>query len=809
LLSWQTGAAQYRTVSGMVADSSLAPIPEVHIFITNGSVVGKTDANGHYSFELREGQYELVFSHRDYQNVHVKVVLTTENDSLNVILPGLVKNISEVTISARWKDPGPDMMRKAIAKRDYWNSKTPAHSSEVYIRAFEEFQKPKKHAKAWSENADSSKKAKKAKADDGPTANMAEIILQRDFQPPGKIKEVRNGVSVRGDKSSLFYTSTTEGDFNFYENLVKIRSLSEMPVMSPLSNTALAAYKFSFLGAYKDAKGRRILKIKVSPRLVSNSVFSGEIHLVDTLFYIYRLELHYPNAQLNEYNDFVVSQEYTLTKDSFLQIGAQRFDYYAKAGKGKYSGYTLVNYIKYEMPKTFPKDHFGLEISATSQEAYDRDSTYWNQQRTVPLNSGEIKFMNRSDSLKRVLNSKEYLDSMQKVTNHVTLYKLFLKGQEYHNRDKGIKLEFQPLMFIAQPWYPGGTRINLWNTFEKEFKNKKSINFIENISYGINNNDLRGTVIFNTLYDPFHRGSINLSVGRDFNFINSNAAFLDLAHRGNFYQNTHFNAYWRREIINGLFVRIRSEIAERKDISDFTFDNFASTVLEDNVPSEFDRHRAFTGAIILSYTPFQQYIREPKQKVILGSLWPTAFVHYSKGIPGVFNSIIDYDFLEFGLDHDFPLGLLGRSELRAVSGAYLTRRKLSLIDYRYQRRGDPWLFTPPMYAFQTLDSTFVTFKRFYEVHYRHHFNGSIVNRLPFLKPLGIRESAGINILYAPERRNMLFYEFYAGFDKLVKIWRERFKIGIYYTGGYSNIFEKPRFGFKINFEYYDRRNNSW
>jgi hypothetical protein len=56
---------------------------------------------------------------------------------------------------------------------------------------------------------------------------------------------------------------------------------------------------------------------------------------------------------------------------------------------------------------------------------------------------------------------------------------------------------------------------------------------------------------------------------------------------------------------------------------------------------------------------------------------------------------------------------------------------------------------------------------------------------------------------------MFFYEFYVGIDKLVKVWRERFKIGLYYAAGYSNIYEQPIYGFKVNFEYFDRRDNSW
>lgn len=793
----------------MVADSTEAPIPEVNIFITNGSVVAKTDANGRYDFELREGEYEVVFTHTDYQTVRLKVVLQGRDDTLNVIMPSLVKSMDAANISAKWRDPGPDMMRKAIERKDYWNSRIPAHTAEIYIRAFEEHNKPKKHKKAW-EGRESTKQKKKQE-DAGPEASMAEILLTRDWTPDGQLKEVREAVSYRGDRSSLFYTSTSEGDFNFYVNLIKIRSLSEMPVMSPLSNTALAAYKFSFLGSYKDEQNRRILKIKVQPRLVSNSVFSGEIHLVDSLYCIYRLDLQFPSNQLNEYDDFIISEEFKITADTWIQVADQRFDYYAKAGKGKYSGYTLVKYRKYTMPVVFPKGHFGMEISATSKEAYEKDSAFWNAQRSVPLNSGEIKFITRTDSIKRAHSSKEYLDSMQKVTNKVTLMKLFIKGQEYKNRDKGLNLDFQPLLLMAQPWYPGGWRINMWNTIKKEFKSKRSIQFVENLSYGIYNKDIRGTVIFNTLFDPFHRGQLYLSAGRDFNFVNPNAAFLDLAKRANFYQNTHFSAYIRREIVNGLYFRVRSEISERKDISGFTFDALGDEIWGENPPSVFGTHRAFIADFLVQYTPFQKYIREPKQKVILGSRWPTFFVQYSKGLPGVLQSVINYDYLELGLNLDVPVGLLGRSELKINSGSFLTKKRLSLIDYRYQRRGggNLYFFVPPMYAFQTLDSTFATFNRFYELHYRHHFNGSLFNKIPFAKFLQLRESAGVNLLYAPERRNMFFYEFYAGFDKVIKIWRERVKLGVYYTAGYSNIYERPVYGFKFNFEYFDRRDNSW
>lgn len=806
-------AAQYRKISGFVADSTKAPIPDVSIFITNGSMVANTDASGYYTCELRTGEYELVFNHPQYQRVRIKVVLQDKDDTVNVILPGLIKTLNTVEITRKWTDPGPEMMRKAIARRDYWAGRLPAYSAELYIRAFEEYQKPKKPVNIWHEDKEpdetpGSKKKEKGEQEEQ-QSNMAEILLRRDWQPPSKVKETRLGVNKYGDISGLFYTSTTEGDFNLYQNLIPTRGLGDMPVMSPLSNTALLAYKFRFLGSYKDEQNRRILKIKMSPRSVSNSVFSGEIHIVDTLFYIYRAELVYPGNQLNEYDRFTALIEYNLTADTQLLVDRMRFDYFAKAGKGKFNGYTLVNFKKYDLNVRFPKNHFGLEISSADDSAYMRDSGFWKVNRAAPLNNNEIRFITRTDSLKRITESKEYLDSMEKETNKVTLKKLFLMGQEYQNREKGWYLDFQPLLFIVQPWFPGGTRISLWNTAEKEFKSKRKIRFDENLSYGLNNKDIRGTVAFSTLFDPYHSGNLYISAGRDFGFINPMAAFLDLARRSNFYQNTHLDVFARRELINGLYLRLRGNWSERRDISSFKFDKFADSLYIDNQPAEFNTNRAMFAEVELSYTPGQRYIREPKRKIVLGSRWPTFSVNYKQALPGVFNTDIDYSYLEYRIEQEIPMGLLGRSEYRATSGAFMHYNKLSPVDFRYQRKGDFGFFTPPMWAFQTLDSTFITYKRFYEVHYRHHFNGAIINKIPFMRVLKFRESAGVNLLYAPERRNMFFYEAYFGIDKLIRIWRERFKLGVYYCAGYSNIFEKPVFALKINFEYFDRRNNSW
>ncbi len=831
-----SAASAQAQITGLVVDTAKAPLPLVQIFDRDGAKLGQTRLDGYFNLDLRTGSYKLVFSHPDFYSTEIPLVVRyNTKDTLNIILTPKTEKIQGAEIRREYKDPAADYMRKAIAQRDYWHSRIPNQTADIYIKAFEISEQKVKNKPAANQSQPDIDPLDAAALNNGtdpyiesiplpPNPNpldtnktkllnnasaFVEIAMQRDASTDGKIKETRNGVQKVGSKAGLFYLSTTEGDFNLYQNLLNVPALCPLPIMSPLSNSALLAYRFKFLGAYQHPQYGRVLRIGMNGRQTANATLSGELHLVDTTYWILKAQLNFPKHLMAEYDAMTLTQYQQLDSNNHLLTDSQRFFYTTKFGKTTNKATTLVDYKKITVVPAFPKNHFGLEVSKTNQEAYERDSTYWQQQRTQPLSQQETKFINTADSIKRVVTSDKYLDSVEAKINKVTLKSLVLEGQGYRDRKKGITMRFQPLWNLYQPWWPGGARLSLWNGFDKTFKNKKTFEFNENLSYGINNNDLRGTIYMSHMYNPYKRAMIFASVGRDFGMVNMNAAYVDLFRRDNFYQNKHINVYHRQELINGLFLQVQGELSDRKDMSTYVFDEFGDSLFENNRPLKFVDHRAFFASVNLSYTPFQRYMSEPKQKVILGSAWPTFSINYKQAVPGIFKSNIDYQYLEYRIDHSFPWGLMGNSQLKAVSGSFLSSRNMNVVDYRYQRRSDPLIFTPPMFAFQQLDSTFTTFKRFYEVHYQHSFNGSLVNKVPFLKKLSLYERAGVNLLYAPERRNLFFYEGYVGIDKLVRIWRDRFKVGIYYTAGYANLFEKPRYGFKINFEYYDRLNNKW
>ena len=71
--------AQNGTVSGLVLDKDLKdePLPFANVFIKGTSIRTTTDANGKYTIDLPNGNYEIVFSFIGYDS---KSVLFTISD---------------------------------------------------------------------------------------------------------------------------------------------------------------------------------------------------------------------------------------------------------------------------------------------------------------------------------------------------------------------------------------------------------------------------------------------------------------------------------------------------------------------------------------------------------------------------------------------------------------------------------------------------------------------------------------------------------------------------------------------------------
>ena len=793
--------AQVVRVYGKITNNKFEPLPNTSVHLRTSSVGTLSKDDGTYELFISKGTYEIVVSMLGYKT-RILPMVVNEETLQNVILEDDEEKstLSEVIVKVKLKDRADEIMEKMVEKKDSINNLVKAYSYKAYIRAT-------------LKDSTFANKEDITVAVEPNVKTVTEIVLKVDKDGPNRIREERVGVKVSGEQKKLFYQSTTDGDFNFYNNLIQIPSISPTPFVSPVSNTGLLSYKFKTLRI--ERRGReKLYTISVKPKALTNATVEGELTVSDSTWTILYARFRFPQYHLQEYHAFEVEQQHDFVDGKAWLLRQQKFTYYADGKRNRIEGQTVVNYSEYELDKQFGRRHFSDELSITTEQAYHRDSTFWNAARKERLSNKEAEFIRYRDSLYAITLTKAYQDSIDREINRITWKKIGFFGQTLYNREKERSWYLPPLISLYSPFAFGGGRINASVGYGKFFADRKNLFINTSLSYGLRNKDINGSLDLTRMYNPFNRGYYSISAKREFQFIYEGDAYINMIKRSNIYLNNELGIGHGLEIVNGLFLRNELGIALRRSVSNYKtgslVDSLLGDVLNNNQPIPFQPYNALYGKVRLEYTPFQKYRREPLEKIIIGSKWPTVYVEWRKGIQNVLASEVDFDYLEFGLQQTLNLGLLGQSRYTVSTGSFLNQKDLRLIDFKFQRRGDPFLFMNPHRSFQALDSTFPVFKRFYEGHLVHEFNGFLLNKIPLLKKLKLREIAGTGFLITQER-NLRYAELFAGVERAFQSPfnpLDKFKLGIYVVTSVANQFSNP-IQFKIGFTTWDKRRGKW
>lgn len=801
MLSLASTAQNYHLLRGYVVDENAEPLVGVVIRVQNTNEGTVTNEKGQYELRLQEGFQRLYFSFIGYETKIVELAIQ-QNEVINVTLLSSDEQLNAVEVSNKKRDLSYEIMQRVSENRVLYQNQFQTQKRKIYVKSVEENQTTKLEKNTKKEETDPFATEKE---DSIPDLNLFEADFIQHLQLPNGFKEEKLAAKKLGNQRTLFFTSTTDANFDFTQNLIQVPKLGDNSYISPTSSTAILAYKYKLLGSYFQ-DGQKVYSIKVTPRKSGNALFEGEIEVWDSLFAIKQVSLAVSDNSLVVYDKFSVQQTYQFI-DSKLVLQNQSFNWHIKTGKSKSEGTCYVQYSDYLFDTVYSKRFFNAELGITHQDAYEKDTGFWAQIRPIPLSEKERIFINYEDSIYRVRNSKVYLDSIDSIYNRVTLMKLLLNGMGYINREKKINCGFDPAISLIDPLAIGGWRVRYSAYVFKRFESRKSLYVSPFLNYGFRNQDVKGNINIRYLYDPKKISTISLNAGRYFGFVNNFATLNDLARRSNFFEQTHAYLYHRTELFNGFYAVTGIQHLQRQDLDNFKFSPRGDSLFADNQPIAFQSHTAFETVISVEYTPKQLYLQEPKEKIILGSKFPTFSLLYKQAWPNVFSSSTNYRFLEFKTTQMFNIGTLGTSEYNIVAGAFLDTTNLKIMDYRYIRGGDPYFFLPAMYGFQLVDSTFPIFKPYLEAHYVHQFNGFISSKIPGLKQLNITTMAGGGTLWVPER-NYQYNELFGGVNRIFKIGKERIRFGLYYVVSQSNQ-QGFRSGFKFSIEPYNQDTNSW
>jgi len=798
VMLFYAASAFSQSISGFVYDEDNNPIPFAKVYLKDrGNSEGSsqnagaiTDFEGKYFLGCEMGVHNLVFTSIGYDDVEVQVVVDKVEPTVqNVFLKQSIKELNNVEVSTKKKNIGWMIVQNVIDHKKEMLQQMDSYTCKIYIKGVETFDKKQKNQSSREEEGprdvfqeEEDEIEKKIKGDT--RLNMIEVNLTKHFQHPRGVKEIRTGYETVGNPDQIYFQTTLDGEFNFYESLINKPDLHQGPILSPLHPSAILSYKYKLSDVLEDDKGDTTYVVKITSRSVGNSTMNGYLHIKKDDWVLTKVDVSMRKGNLKIYDEFRIVQEFSKQNGLWL-LDNQFFEYQTKYGKEIVKGNTKVVYSDYEINPTFPEKFFSNEIGVTEKEAYDRDSTYWDEIRPAPLTVEEQRTKFVQDSLQAIYTSKHYLDSIDSVFNKITFIKAAFTGIGYMNREKKTRWFFPSAVDLVEPVAIGGLRLGPSVYYYKKFENDQWISTSAGFTLGWNNLDPRGSFRWYHYYAPRRIGQYSIAFRKNARMINANDAITSLLDRQNIYQNNGIRASHYFEILNGLYLYNSIQIDHRYQFdTTYRFVTWFDDSFQDTKPAQFEAFNAVRTLFYLSYVPGQKYRTEPTRKVVLGSAWPRFTVGWEKGWEGPLTSKVDFDYLYFNINQSIQVRTMGESKYNIKMGSFVNQDSVSFIDRKFFRGGEPnrWLslaFINPLENFQNLDSAYETEDWYLQAHYIHHFNGAIVNKIPFMKKTGIKSVAGAGFLYLPEYDNYFYTEAFFGVERIFKVFKERIRLGGY------------------------------
>lgn len=770
-------------VFGTVTDQAGEPLPYATLYVLNTTKGTTTNIEGRYSIDLPPGQYELVYQYVGYKKQQIPLSVDHRRVLLDVVLEPEVLQLEEVVVKAGGEDPAYEVIRQAIAKRKYHQEEVQAYKCKVYIKGMQTLDERPDQVLGVNVTLDTG------------IVYLSESVSELNVARPDKIKEVMISSKVSGNSSSFSFNQGSQMLISFYDNLLTFPGLSERGFVSPIANNAMLFYEYKLEGTILEGD-ILVNKIKVIPKRNNDPVFEGFVYIIEDSWRLHSIDLTLTKEHQIEFLDEVhVHQVFAPVQDDIWMLFSQRFNYYLNVLGFKGNGNFVGIHSEYEIePKDsqinlFPKGFFDNEVLKIEEAANKRKEDYWEQIRPIPLTRIEKIDYLWKDSLQVLMETESYRDSVDKYANKFNFENLFVGGYFRQNSFKERYYRFQPLYNVLQYNSVEGAVVNLMTIFTQEKEGIWKYQITPTLRYGFSSHDFYGKVKLAYQFDPIKRSRSFVEGGKFVSQFNEDQpitplinSFETLVNRRNYmklYEKSFVKLYYSSEVVNGLTWKSTLEYAKRKELantSDYSFFYDGERDFTSNVPQNASLDSTSFGsntALIFGtslYIKFgQKYITRPDQKFNLESDYPTLFIYYRKGINAL-GSDVDFDEVALRVFKDVDYGLFGSGNYTIWAGTFLNSNKMTFIDYKHQMGNQSIFAKFGNDHYQLLDYyQFSTNKSWIGAHADHHFNGFILNKLPFVRKSKAQVVASARYLFTDASQH--YFEYGVGLEHLFKVLR--------------------------------------
>ncbi len=787
-------------ITGTVFNDKGDLLPYASLTIKGTTFGASANNRAKYLIAVRPGTYTIVCQYIGYAAQEKSIVIGNTDAELIFTLTEQKLDLKEVIVTAGAEDPAYNIIRKAIQKRPFYNTDVNAFSCDLYTKDMIKLRRlPKKILGQKIEEKD--RNDMRLDTMGAGILYLSESVAKIASQKPDKLKLEIKSSRVSGSGGFGFTFPTF---ISLYQNNVIIftKKLNPRGFISPIADGALNFYRYKYLGSYWE-NGKEINSIQVTPRRVYEPLFSGIINITEGDWRIHSFDLKLTKkSQLEIIDTLQITQLHVPVNDDTWRVKNQLIHFtFNQLGIDALANFVSV-YSNYNLQPTFAPNYFDRVVIKYDTAVNKRPKEYWDTIRPIPLEKEEIKDYQVKDSLYEVhkdsVLSKVTLDSLKKQQGNIKPLDIFWTGiyRKHFSNKNPYSWSAEPLLKDLEYNPAEGLVVNATGTYNKYLKKSKTNLLIQpHLRYGLNNTHLNGWLavnLHNNDFDPdgeLKRHNWNFAAGKrvtQFNrespitpLINSISTLLYGDNYMKTYENSFVEAGYNKQFESGFKIAVTSLFEDRKPLNNTTnFTLFKKDSVritpnfpQDRISTQFPPHKAFIVGIDISFKPGQKYIQFPRNKVAIGSDYPTFSFNYTKGISRLFGSNVNFDKWKAGIDDDVNLKIGGLLKYKIVVGGFLNNNTVYLQDYIHFNGNLTAVASEYLNSFQMagyyVNSTTAPF--FAEAHLEHHFNGLLTNKIPYFRTLNWHLVAGTNTFYVNSNNNHI--ELFAGIENILKVFR--------------------------------------
>lgn len=452
-------AQSFTSASGIVKDSITGePLPFVSVYFDGSTIGAMTDDNGTFTLQNNQGYTKLAAASLGYDTKFIDLKPGKKNDNLELLLKPTAFEISEVVVKpkrekyTRKDNPAVELIKKVIAhKNDNRIEAKPEYQTEVY-------EKLSLSLDNFNPNLDKNKFLKKFKFiknyldtsefNGKPILTVSVRENLSDFyyrKSPKAEKTIVRAKRMQGIDKTLDdgggITSNLEEIFksiNIFDNNIPIL-LNRF--VSPLSSTLATTYYHYYIMDTLDVGGDKCVDLAFVPANSESYGFTGRLYItLDGNYAVKKVLLNTPaNINLNWVDKLRIEQEFKQMPDSTWVLDQENtfVNFYVVKGTQQLYAHQLRNYDNYNFNVQNADSVFGL-LGALHvlPEATVQPDTFWIHNRPIPLKEKE-------DALKDLLGQLRKVPAFNAI---IKTAEILITGYISTANDKKVtKFDFGPM----------------------------------------------------------------------------------------------------------------------------------------------------------------------------------------------------------------------------------------------------------------------------------------------------------------------------------------------------------------------------